>query len=226
MANELQQAVPGNTILASVLNQLIQMLTGQSDVGAVNTTAPQPLPTVPTLAQGAAGSPNGAYKGILVNVTGIQFDNGTLVVSGFAPSAEASVTVVNSQINWTIGTGPEGTIARVLFRTVAGGASGTEKFAMWVGNNTQTIVADNVTDASLGTGMPNSNSSPPVIGNAIPSAVPTTNTTGTPWTFGSEALFQALAVAQGGVQVTTSGAAHSFTWQYNATTNSLELVYA
>ncbi|MDE2099070.1 MAG: hypothetical protein KGL39_17585 [Patescibacteria group bacterium] len=34
-----------------------------------------------------------------------------------------------------------------------------------------------------------------------------------------------LLTAEAGVKVTTSGAAHSFTWEYNSSTGSLDLIY-
>lgn len=177
--SELQPAVAGTPTYATDLNQIVQALAGQIDVGQMALFQPIANPGAPTLAAGAAGNPNGAYKAIVVNVTGFKKDNGSFVVTGFAPSAEGVITVTNTAITWTLTPGPAGVIARIGYRTVAAGASGTEQFAWWLPDNTTTSYTDNAPDASLGTGMPTASSTPPVLGNAVPAAVPTVNNTGT-----------------------------------------------
>jgi len=176
---DLQQVSIGENTYAMDLNQLVQALAGLIDVGQLSLFQPIPNPSAPGLAQGAAGNPNGTYRCVQVNVTGFKTGAGAFVVTGFAPSAEATITVAGYAITWTLSLGPAGTIARVLCRTVAGGASGTEKFAIWQPDNTTTTVQDNQTDADLGTGMPTASSTPPVLGTAIPASVPSTNSTGT-----------------------------------------------
>lgn len=100
------------------------------------------LPTAPTLAAGAAGSPNGTYKAQVTFVNG-----GGETVGG----AEATVSVTSQHISWTaIATGPTGTTSRKLYRTAAGGATGSEKFLAAIADNTTTTYDDNVADGALG----------------------------------------------------------------------------
>lgn len=179
MSNALQDATAGQPTYAITLNQLIELLSGTADVGPLSLFPGIANPAAPTLAAGASGNPNGTYHGIIVNVTGLQVGGGGLAIAGFAPSPEATITVTDAAIVWTLVAGPPGTIGRIGFRTVAGGASGTEQFAFWVPDNTTLTWTDNVPDASLGTGMPGPSSSPPVLGTAIPAAVPGVNSTGT-----------------------------------------------
>ncbi len=178
-SEEFQPAVSGANTFAQDLNQIIQALSGQIDVGQLSLFQPVPNPVAPTLAKGAAGNPNGTYLCQQVLVTGFRAGNGSLVVVGFAPSLGASIAVAGYAITWTLATGPTGTLGRLGFRTIAGGGAGTELYAFWVPDNTTTSWTDNVADAALGTGMPGPSSSPPVVGNAIPAGVPPFNTTGT-----------------------------------------------
>lgn len=179
MANELQPVVGGNSIFPMDLNQFQQLLSGSLDGGLLSLFAPIANPAAPTLAAGSTGNPNGTYYCVCVDVTGWVRGDGSYVVVGFAPSTEASVTVADKAINWTLPNPPAGVFARILYRTVAGGASGAEKFAVWVPNSTQAVVIDNIADADLGTGMPTSSSTPAALGNAIAADVPAYNTTGT-----------------------------------------------
>jgi hypothetical protein len=105
------------------------------------------VPAAPTLAAGGAGNPNGAYKAQVTFVAGTQETAG---------GVEATITVTNQQINWTnIPIGPAGTTARKLYRTAAAGASGSEKLATTISDNTTTTFTDNVADGSLGATVPN-----------------------------------------------------------------------
>jgi hypothetical protein len=176
----LQPVAGGNVPLASDVNQLVRLLLGKQDAGgALSLFRPIPAPQAPALAAGPAGNPSGEYRCVVVHVTGWLTDAGTYVVAGMVGSGEALISVSGFQIQWTLPTPPAGVIARVLYRTRAGGATGTEEFAVWVGDSVTTVVLDNVADGALGTGMPGPSSTPPVIGNAVPAPVPVGNTTGT-----------------------------------------------
>lgn len=108
-------------------------------------------PAAPTVAAGASGNPNGTYK---CQVTFVTAQGET--VGG----TEAPITVTNAQIYWSaIPLGPIGTTARKLYRTVAGGSSGTEKLVTTLSDNTTTTYTDNVADGSLGATVPSSNTS-------------------------------------------------------------------
>lgn len=108
----------------------------------VSNTAGVPPPGAATLAAGAAGSPNGAYKGQ------VTFTNANGETTG---GVEATITVTSTHIAWSnIPIGPTGTTGRKLYRTAAAGASGTEKLVTTIADNTTTTFDDNVADGSLG----------------------------------------------------------------------------
>lgn len=179
MSNALKQIVPGGKPLSTDINQIVLALSGLIDVGALTLFQPIANPSAPTVAAAAqSGVLNGAYQYIQVNVTGWVGSDGSFYVAGFAPSpASATVNPANQQVTVTLTTGPSGTIARLLYRTTAGG--NTFKYLTWIGDNTTTTYTDNIADGSLGAGMPGPASQPSVNGTAIPSTAPTQNTTGT-----------------------------------------------
>ncbi len=182
MSNALKISQPGGIPLASDVGQFAKLLNALIDVGALQFAGPQSTPAVPTVvASGNAGSLNGAYLWINVLITGWQQSDGSYYVSGFAPSTDSTqVTVTNNSANLTaIATGTVVVIGRAIYRTLAGGATGSEKYVGVIWDNTTTSWTDNVADASLGTGMPTSASNPSVYGTAIPANVPIVNTTGT-----------------------------------------------
>lgn len=106
-------------------------------------------PGAPSVAAGAAGTPNGTYK---CQVTFVNAAGET--VGG----TEATVVVASQQISWSsIPLGPTTTTARKLYRTAAGGATGTEKLVTTLADNTTTTYTDNVADGSLGAAIPTTN---------------------------------------------------------------------
>src|SRR5262249_6409619 len=77
------------------------------------------IPAAPTVANGAAGTPNGTYK---CQVTFVSALGETL------GGTEATATPASQHISWSnIPLGPPGTTGRSLYRTAPSGASGTEK---------------------------------------------------------------------------------------------------
>jgi len=157
-------------------NQLLAALQGTADIGPLTPTAAQTAPVAPTVAASAsAGVLNGAYQYISVLITGYKNSDLTHNVTGLCPSVEAgAVTITNKQGSLSgigIGTGAA-VIGRAIYRTAAAGATGTEKYCGIIWDNVTTTYTDNLADASLGTGMPT------VSGTAIPSTVPTVNSTG------------------------------------------------
>ncbi|AFK87698.1 hypothetical protein Tsac_2845 [Thermoanaerobacterium phage THSA-485A] len=181
MANVLKLPQSGQNPLASDVGQIIQTLSGWADVGQLTLVQAQATPSAPTGTATGTGNLNGTYYYKTVLITGWQQSDGSYYVNGFASSADsAAVTVTNGQVNLTnIAKGSAGTIGRAIYRTAAGGATGTEKFAFVIWDNITTSYVDNIPDTSLGTGMPTSASTPAAYGNAIPASVPTSNTTGT-----------------------------------------------
>lgn len=105
-------------------------------------------PGAPVVAAGAAGLPNGTYRCVVTLLNGsLETNAGTEVV----------VTVANQQINWSsIPVGPPApwTTGRRLYRTVAGGAPGTERLVATINDTTTTAFTDNVSDATISTAPP------------------------------------------------------------------------
>lgn len=97
-----------------------------------------------------AGNLNGAYTYKITWVNAIGETKGG-VTSGV-------VNPVNNQVKVTyLPVGPDGTTARKIYRTVAGGADGTQKLVATVSDNTTTTYVDNVADGSLGATVPTVN---------------------------------------------------------------------
>lgn len=171
----------GANPLASDVNQLVNAFSGTADVGALVFCASQSTPTAPSVSPTGVGLLNGQYYYKTVLITGWKQSDGSYFVSGFAPSASSTqVTIANGQGNVIgIALGATGTIGRAIYRTLASGAAGTEKFALVIWDNATNSYIDNVADGNLGSGVPSSLTNPAAYGVAIPSTVPTLNTTGT-----------------------------------------------
>jgi hypothetical protein len=108
-------------------------------------------PGAATLAAGSTGSPNGAYRTVVTFLSAL---------GETSAGTEADITVSSKQINWSnLPIGPAGTIGRRLYRTVAGGAAGTEKLVTTINDNSTTSFTDNVADGSLGATVPSVNTS-------------------------------------------------------------------
>lgn len=182
MTNALKAPIAGSDPLASDVGQFANLFNALLDAGVLQLASPQTAPSAPTAtASGNTGNLNGAYMWKTVLVTGWKQGDGSYYVSGFAPSTDStSITVTNGSVTVSaIATGTSVVIGRAIYRTIAGGAAGTEKFAGILWDNGTTTWTDNIADSSLGTGMPSSSSSPTAYGIAIPADVPTVNTTGT-----------------------------------------------
>ena len=176
MANSIKPVVPGTAPYASDIDQFGRIFSGTADVGPLTMAPVQTAPSAPTVVVGAAGSLNGTYKYQLVAVTGWKENSGTIWASGFVPSAESTIAPANKVVTVTLPTLVAPVIAYLVYRTAAGGATGTEKFVGAISSGVNSF-SDTVSDASLGTGMPTSWK-----GTAIPATVPTSNTTGTSFT--------------------------------------------
>lgn len=174
MANVLKRILPGTEPLASDIDQIVQALLGLADIGIITLAPPCTPPAAPTLTvNGQAGNLNGTYKYQLVHATGWVDSDSNIYLSGFATGAEASLSVTNGQVNVTLPTFSPPIVATLIYRTAAGGASGSEQYVGIVANGTITSFTDNVADGSLGV-TPSGYS-----GNPIPSNIPTADTTGT-----------------------------------------------
>lgn len=160
-----------------------------------------------------------------------------------------AILITNLPTTW-----PATAVGLRAYRTAVGGADGTEKLAFTL-TSVMASYTDTTADAGLGAAYATTNTTGTTLsGNgsgltsltlpsattaasgiveisvAPPSGSPVAVTTVDPVYTNTARVDQANTFAQpqtfdGGVKVTTSGAAHSFTWQYNATTNSLDLVY-
>ncbi len=177
MANVFKPVQAGTEPLASDVDQLRMALTGTGDVGKMGVALPQAAPIAPALAiNGATGNLNGTYKYKLVNATGWVDSYATTYISGFAPGAEATISVTNGQVNLTVPGFTAPVVGTLIYRTAANGASGTEQFVAAIFNATTLSYVDNIGDGSLGAAsIPTAG----LAGNVIPAAVPTSNTTGT-----------------------------------------------
>ena len=102
--------------------------------------------TIPTLAAGAAGNPDGEYNCYVTYY--VTFPNDKVVETG--PSAIATVTVSSQKISWSdipicYYQGVDLLIYRRLYRTV----SGVAYLVTTLKDNVSTTYTDNVTDATL-----------------------------------------------------------------------------
>lgn len=97
---------------------------------------------------GSAGTPSGAYKYVVTFKT---------TVGETLASPEIAITLTSQKGNLSaipVAPAGSGVIARKIYRTVAGGASGTEKLVTEIADNTTTTFEDNVADGSLGATLP------------------------------------------------------------------------
>lgn len=182
MTNALKAPTAGTDPLATDVSQLANLFNALLDAGTLQLAAAQTTPAAPTAAaSGSTGNLNGAYRWVTVLITGWKQGDGSYYVNGFVPSTDSTqVTVTNNSASLTsIATGGVVVIGRAIYRTAAGGAAGTEKFCGVIWDNGTTTFTDNVSDASLGSGMPSTNTTPAAYGTAIPANVPISNTTGT-----------------------------------------------
>jgi hypothetical protein len=104
-----------------------------------------------TAAVGATGVLTGAYfyKYTYVNAYGETVGS---------PAMGAAVNPAGNQVNLSaITVGAAGVTARRIYRTAAGGASGTEKYLATIADNTTTVYVDNIPDTSLGVAIPVTN---------------------------------------------------------------------
>ena len=162
MSNIMYPVAAPVTAYPADLNQLVYADNGTADVGDITAFAQiTTLPGALTAAAGTTGSLSGAYAYQVTFVTGLVDGTGALHIHGETTGGTTSTTVnVTSQnINLSaIPVGPTGTIARKIYRTVAGGSSFL--FDFQISDNTTTSWTDTTADSGLG------------------AAIPTTNTTG------------------------------------------------
>ncbi|MFF3877197.1 hypothetical protein [Streptomyces sp. NPDC001978] len=108
-------------------------------------TPPGPAPGAPTAAAAAgAGLEVGAYRYAVTFVTaGGETETGV--------EATVTTTAGNQKVTLTaVPTGPAGTVARRLYRTVVGGATGSGRLLATIGDNTTATFNDGAPDGALG----------------------------------------------------------------------------
>lgn len=161
----------------SFADRIAHGLFSTADIGSLSFCPAQTVPPAATYAVGAAGNLLGGYHYREVLISGYANADGTYFVRGFSPAAQRSsydVSPSSQQVNITnLPLGSAGCIGRAIYRSVANGSAGSEKFCGIIMDNTTRIYTDNLIDAQLGSGMPT------VLGTAIPANIPTSNTTGT-----------------------------------------------
>ena len=144
-----------------------------SSEASINGASFTPLtaPGAPTVAINAtAGNLNGAYTYKITFVTANGETNGG--------TTSATVSPVSQQVNLTaIPTGPTGTTARKIYRTVAGGVDGTQQLVTTIADNTTTTYTDNTADGSLGAAFPTSDTATTNTNNATVTFTPITGAT-------------------------------------------------
>lgn len=174
----IQQAfatVPYANSAADKGNTIYDAFHETADVGTLSMCGVQPAPSAPSVSASMSGVLSGTYRYVTVLVTGYVTSDGVYHIKGFSPSVDsASVSLSNQSCSVAnISLGNNGTIARAIYRTVAGGAAGTEKFLALITDNSTTTFTDNTPDSSLGQ-IPTSG----ISGVLPPTVSGMTNTTG------------------------------------------------
>ena len=130
--------------------------------------------TAPTVAAGSSGSLNGAYRWVVTFVT---------AAGETTAGPECIQTITNAQAllsNIPVGSTTSGVLSRKVYRTAAGGASGTEKLVGTISDNSTTTFTDNVADGSLGASVPTTDTSAVIGGTSPASQVQYAQLTGNP----------------------------------------------
>lgn len=109
--------------------------------------------TAPTVVAGASGLPNGVYRYAVTFVTAAGETLGLEVGPITLTSVQGSLSAI------PVGSALSGVTARKIYRTSAGGSSGTEKLVATISDNSTTVFLDNIADGSLGANLPTSDSS-------------------------------------------------------------------
>lgn len=159
-----------NVGYAEDVGQLVDVLTGQRDAGALTLLAPLSAPAAPSVSLSAGGITGTGYQWAVYWITGILDGTGAAHVTGRTPygtlTAGQALTAQEATVSVAgLGAAPTGAIGWGVARNKSGGGTwytvpGSEQFMTLAGTMPASFV-DNVTDASL------------------VSAAPTANTTGT-----------------------------------------------
>lgn len=125
--------------------------------GIILTPGPSVSPTsqltAPLLAAGAAGSPNGVYRYAVTFTTAVGETLGLEIGPITLTNVKGSLTAL------PLGGSTSGVTGRKIYRTLAGGATGTEKLVATIADNTTTTLLDNVADGALGATIPTTDTS-------------------------------------------------------------------
>lgn len=121
--------------------------------GAILTAGPAASPapqlTAPVVVAGSSGSPNGVYRYVVTFVTAAGETTAGPELSGITlTNVQGSISAL------PLGNATSGVTARKIYRTLAAGATGTEKLVGTVADNTTTVFLDNIADGSLGANVP------------------------------------------------------------------------
>lgn len=125
--------------------------------------SPGPPPAGMAVAAGIAGAPVGAYKYVVTFVTAIGETPASPEVLITLTSQHGAITAI------PVGAPGAGVISRKIYRTAAGGASGTEKLLTTIADNVTTTFDDNVADGTLGAtvGTADTSSNAIAVGTAL-----------------------------------------------------------
>lgn len=144
--------------------QLISLLTGLLDAGALTLLGPLASPTTALTAaiNTGAGNLNGNYGYVVAFGSGSMAANGTYSLTGWTLAGPVSNTIAPADQQGSLSAipiGSTGTIVRGLYRNLASGSATSGPFYLVaiLTDNTTTTFVDNVADASLGAGAPSAN---------------------------------------------------------------------
>lgn len=170
-----QSGQPLNTVYAEDIQQLVNVLTGLADGGALSLLGPvtDPVAYTPGITL-SAGSLTGAYKWAFYWITGLKDGTNTAHVTGrtlmSTPTATQNPSAQQGTVSISGITVPTGVIGWGVARTKAGGSTyylvpGSEQFTSIAGTMPATFV-DNVADGSLVTTVQASNTTGTSLGGA------------------------------------------------------------
>jgi len=213
-----------NVIYAEHIAQLVNVLTGQRDAGAMFLLAPIGAPTTAPSITLSTGSMTGSYQWGTYWISGIEDGTGTFSITGrTTPSPYSTAQTLASQqgtVSIAGETVPTGVVGWGIVRNHAGGATwyevpGSEQFANGVGSMPTTYV-DDVADTSLVTPAPATNTTGTSLSGAIDAltlgGLPSTDYLRTDAGAGAQTVADAVTFASGVSNASGQLGSASGTW--------------
>lgn len=160
-----QLGQPLNTVYAEDVAQLVNVLTGQRDAGALSLLQALAAPAAPSVTLQSGAITGTGYRWGVYWITGLMDGTGTPHITGRTPvgtlTTAQALTAQQATVSISGLTPPTGTIGWGVARNKSGGGTwytvpGSEQFMSVAGTIPSSFV-DNVADASLVTAAPTSN---------------------------------------------------------------------